>query len=182
MREEYLQTQFFPQPSTGLQLTHNQSISKGLASVVDRLSQILINLYWIHHHYCSQKSWIHARKKTVNILLKLPPLTNLCKPNIFPDLPQPSIGLQLTHNQSPKASPLLSVANLKSWVISIEIITTSIHKHLESMQEKQWLFSSGCYHYKPNFFPSLQNLQLCSNSHTTKSPKTSLTSTSDLSR
>lgn len=97
---------------------------------------------------------------------------NLCKPNIFPNLPQPSIGLQLTHNQIPKASPLLSAANLKSWVISIEFITTSIHKHLESMQEnKQWIFSSGCYLYKPNCFPNLQNLQLCSNSQTTKSPK-----------
>jgi hypothetical protein len=45
LREEYLETQIFPQPSNGLQLTHNQSISKGLASLVGQLSKILLNFY-----------------------------------------------------------------------------------------------------------------------------------------
>jgi len=103
-----------------------------------------------------------------------------------PIIPQPLIGLQLTHNQSinqsPKAS-LVFVGRLPKflddyyWVSSPQLITKVLNLRKE---KKRGIFSSSCRLYgtarrifgNPIFSP---NLQMGFNSHTiNQSPKNSL--------
>ena len=119
----------------------NQSLSKGLASLVGRLSKILIDSYWI------QVLNLRKEKKQRIFSSSCRPWRNcgknLCKPNFSQTSHNPQSGSNWhTINQSPKASLLLSAANFKSWVISIEFITTTIHKNLESIYARKTCESS----------------------------------------
>ena len=143
LREEYSETQFFPPTFKGAS-TDTQSINQSPKDSL-LLSAGYLKIRLIPTEF---KSWIYARKKKQWIFSSsCRPWRNcgknLCKPNFSQTSHNPQSGSNWhTINQSPKASLLLSAANFKSWVISIEFITTTIHKNLESIYARKTCESS----------------------------------------
>ena len=113
-----------PQPLIGLQLTHNQWISKGLTCLIGRLTKILDDYCWISSPQLITKVLnLHKEKRGVYS----PQAAGFAElreeyseTQFFPPTFKGASTDTQSINLSPKDSLLLSAGYLKSWLIPTE--------------------------------------------------------------